>query len=137
MTVKGLIPIPYWRQPEQREDMVKIVPLTDQLQYYATRSEEASRNAYVSCKRQEGLDRKMEAVVNELHEIKQEVNRTNELMERQTKSLQSLEKFMERQVAYARPKMRLQEATLEVYESVIDEFQSSLAEEDGTMEGGN
>ena len=72
MTVKGLIPIPYWRQPE---------PLTDQLQYYATRSEEASRNAYVSCKRQEGLDRKMEAVVNELHEIKQGVNRTNELME--------------------------------------------------------
>ena len=102
----------------------------DQLQYYATRSEEASRNAYVSCKRQEGLDRKMEAVVNELCEIKQGVNRTNELMERQTKSLQSLEKFMERQVAYARAKMQLQEATLEVYESVIDEFQSSLAEEE-------
>ena len=81
MTVKGLIPIPYWPQPERREDMVKIVPLTDQLQYYATRSEEASRNAYVSCKRQEGLDRKMEAVVNELREIKQGVNRTNELME--------------------------------------------------------
>ena len=53
------------------------------------------------------------------------------------KSLQSLEKFMERQVAYARAKMRLHEATLEVYESVIDEFQSSSAEEDRTMEGGN
>ena len=79
----------------------------------------------------------MEAVVNELREIKQGVNRTNELMEQQTKSLQSLEKFMERQVAYARTKMRLHEATLEVYESVIDEFQSSLAEEEGTMEGGN
>ena len=81
MMVKGLIPIPYWQQPEQKEDMVRIVPLMDQLQYYATRSEEASRNAYVSCKRQEGLDKKMEAVVNELHEIKQGANRTNELME--------------------------------------------------------
>ena len=81
MMVKGLIPIPYWRQPERREDTVKILPLTDQLQYYATRSEEASRNAYVSCKRQEGLDRKKEAVVNKLREIKQGVNRTNELME--------------------------------------------------------
>ena len=37
----------------------------------------------------------------------------------------------------ARAKMRLHEATLEVYESVIDEFQSSLTEEDGTMEGGS
>ena len=61
--------------------MVKIVPLMDQLGYYAARSEEASRNAYVSCKGQEGLDRKMEAVVNELREIKQGVNKTNELME--------------------------------------------------------
>ena len=42
----------------------------------------------------------MEAVVNKLREIKQGANRTNELMEQQTKSLQSLEKFMERQVAY-------------------------------------
>ena len=55
----GLIPIPYWRQPEQKEETVKIVPPMDQLQYYAARSEEASRNAYVSCKRQEGLDRKI------------------------------------------------------------------------------
>ena len=35
MMVKGLIPIPYWQQPEQKEEMVKIVPLMDQLQYYA------------------------------------------------------------------------------------------------------